>query len=157
MTRLRGRSPRGKRLHASAPCGRWRSTTMIGAVRQDGSTACMTVEGAVNAEIFRSYVREVLLPTMRAGDILVMDNLSTHKDQESLDLLKNAGVNVRFLPAYSPDYNPIELMWSKVKAYLRKVEARCNESLLLAIGDALSRVTQKDATHWFAHCGYSFI
>lgn len=130
---------------------------MIGAVRQDGSTACMTVEGAVNAEIFRSYVREVLLPTMRAGDILVMDNLSTHKDQESLDLLKNAGVNVRFLPAYSPDYNPIELMWSKVKAYLRKVEARCNESLLLAIGDALSRVTQKDANHWFAHCGYSFI
>ncbi len=157
MTRLRGRSPRGKRLHASAPCGRWRSTTMIGAVRQDGSTACMTVEGAVNAEIFRSYVREVLLPTMRAGDILVMDNLSTHKDQESLDLLKNAGVTVRFLPAYSPDYNPIELMWSKVKAYLRKVEARCNESLLLAIGDALSKVTQKDATHWFAHCGYGFI
>lgn len=157
MTRLRGRSPRGKRLHASAPCGRWRSTTMIGAVRQDGSTACMTVEGAVNADIFRSYVREVLLPTMRAGDILVMDNLSTHKDQESLDLLKNAGVTVRFLPAYSPDYNPIELMWSKVKAYLRKVEARCNESLLLAIGDALSKVTQKDATHWFAHCGYGFI
>ncbi len=157
MTRLRGRSPRGKRLHASAPCGRWRSTTMIGAVRQDGSTACMTVEGAVNAEIFRSYVREVLLPTMRAGDILVMDNLSTHKDQESLDLLKNAGVTVRFLPAYSPDYNPIELMWSKVKAYLRKVEARCNESLLRAIGDALSKVTQKDATHWFAHCGYGFI
>jgi transposase len=130
---------------------------MIGAVRQDGSTACMTVEGAVNAEIFRSYVREVLLPTMRAGDILVMDNLSTHKDQESLDLLKNAGVTVRFLPAYSPDYNPIELMWSKVKAYLRKVEARCNESLLRAIGDALSKVTQKDATHWFAHCGYGFI
>jgi transposase len=130
---------------------------MIGAVRQDGSTACMTVEGAVNAEIFRSYVREVLLPTMRAGDILVMDNLSTHKDQESLDLLKNAGVSVRFLPAYSPDYNPIELMWSKVKAYLRKVEARCNESLLRAIGDALSKVTQKDATHWFDHFGYGFI
>ena len=84
MTRLRGRSPRGKRLHASAPCGCWLSTTMSGAVRQDGSTACMTVEGAVNAEIFRSYVREVLLPTMRAGDILVMDNLITDKDQESL-------------------------------------------------------------------------
>lgn len=80
---------------------------MIGAVRQDGSTACMTVEGAVNAGIFRSYVREVLLPTMRAGDILVMDNLSTDKDQESLDLLKNAGVNVRFLPAYSPITIPL--------------------------------------------------
>lgn len=157
MTRLRGRSPRGKRLHASAPCGRWRSTTMIGAVRQDGSTACMTVEGAVNAQIFRCFVREILLPSMKAGDILVMDNLSAHKDRESLELLKNAGVSVRFLPAYSPDYNPIELMWSKVKALLRKAEARCNDTLLQAIGDALENVTQKDATHWFAHCGYGFI
>lgn len=157
MTRLRGRSPRGKRLHASAPCGRWRATTMIGSVRQDGATACMTVEGAVNAEVFRSYVREILLPTLRAGDILVMDNLSAHKDREALDLLKDAGVAVRFLPAYSPDYNPIELMWSKVKALLRKAEARSNEALLHAIGEALSRVTRKDATNWFAHCGYGFI
>lgn len=130
---------------------------MIGAVRQDGGTACMTVEGAVNAEVFRSYVREILLPTLDAGDILVMDNLSAHKDRQALDLLKAAGVTVRFLPAYSPDLNPIELMWSKVKALLRKAEARTNEALLLAIGDALSRVTQKDATHWFAHCGYAFI
>ena len=130
---------------------------MIGAVRQDGGTACMTVEGAVNAEVFRSYIREVLLPTLKAGDILVMDNLSAHKDREALDLLKDAGVTVRFLPAYSPDLNPIELMWSKVKALLRKAEARTNEALLHAIGDALSLVTQKDATHWFAHCGYSVI
>jgi len=157
MTRLRGRSPRGKRLHASAPCGRWRTTTMIGSVRQDGTTACMTVEGAVNAEVFRCYVREILLPTLKAGDILVMDNLSAHKDSEALDLLKSAGVKVRFLPAYSPDLNPIELMWSKVKALLRKAEARTHEALLLAIGDALSQVTQKDATNWFTHCGYSFI
>ena len=157
MTRLRGRCPRGKRLHASAPCGRWRTTTMIGSVRQDGSTACMTVEGAVNAEVFRSYVSEILLPTLHPGDILVMDNLSAHKDGESLRLLEQAGVKVRFPPAYSPDLNPIELMWSKVKALLRKAEARTNEALLLAIGDALSRVTRKDATHWFAHCGYGFI
>lgn len=157
MTRLRGRRPRGKRLHASAPCGRWRTTTMIGSVRQDGVTACMTVEGAVNAEVFRSYVREILLPALSAGDILVMDNLSAHKDHHALELLKNAGVTVRFLPACSPDLNPIELMWSKVKALLRKAEARTNEALLLAIGDALSMVTQKDAIHWFAHCGYSFI
>lgn len=157
MTRLRGRSPRGKRLHASAPCGRWRTTTMIGSIRQDGSTACMTVEGALNAEVFRTYVREILLPTLAPGDILVMDNLSAHKDREALNLLEEAGVKVRFLPAYSPDLNPIELMWSKVKALLRKAEARTNEALLLAIGDALSRVTQKDAAHWFAHCGYGFI
>lgn len=130
---------------------------MIGSVRQDGSTACMTIEGPVNAEVFRVYVRDVLLPTLKAGDILVMDNLSTHKDREALEMLKSAGVTVRFLPAYSPDYNPIEMMWSKVKALLRKAEARNNETLLHAIGDALDQITQKEATHWFAHCGYSFI
>ena len=132
---------------------RWRTTTMIGSVRQDGTTACMTVEGAVNAEVFRCYVREILLPTLKAGDILVMDNLSAHKDSQALDLLKSAGVTVRFLPAYSTDLNSIELMWSKVKALLRKAEARTNEALLLAIGDALSQVTRKDATNWFTHCG----
>ena len=130
---------------------------MIGSVRQDGGTACMTVEGALNAEVFRSYIREILLPTLSPGDILVMDNLSAHKDREALSMLEEAGVKVRFLPAYSPDLNPIELMWGKVKAHLRKAEARTPETLLQAIGDALSRVTQKDATHWFAHCGYGFI
>jgi transposase len=130
---------------------------MIGAVRQDGSTACMTIEGAINAEVFRAYVRDVLLPNLKAGDILVMDNLSTHKDRQALDLLHQAGVTVRFLPAYSPDYNPIEMMWSKVKSLLRKTEARDNESLLHAIRDALNQVTQKDATNWFSHCGYNFI
>lgn len=157
MTRLRGRSPRGKRLHASAPCGRWKATTMIGSVRQDGSTACMTVEGAVNAEVFRAYVGEILVPALRPGDILVMDNLSAHKDRQALGLLESAGVKVRFLPAYSPDYNPIELMWSKIKALLRKAEARTNEALLQAIGNALSKVTAKEAAHWFAHCGYCFV
>ena len=157
MTRLRGRSPRGKRLHASAPCGRWRTTTMIGSVRQSGETACMTIEGAVNSEVFRSYVGEVLLPTLTPGDVLIMDNLSAHKDGQALRMLKEAGVTVRFLPAYSPDYNPIELMWSKVKSILRKIEARTNEGLLLAIGTALSEVTAKDATHWLAHCGYGFL
>ena len=157
MTRLRGRSPRGKRLHAAAPFGRWQTTTLIGSVRQDGSTACMTVEGALNAEVFRTYIREILLPALSPGDILVMDNLSTHQYREALGLLEEAGVKVRFLPAYSPDLNPIELMWSKVKALFRKAEARNPETLLLAIGDALSRVTPKDATHWFDHCGYGFI
>lgn len=157
MTRLRGRCARGKRLHASAPCGRWRTTTMIGAVRIDGSTACMTIEGATNAEVFRAYVKEVLLPTLKPGDILVMDNLSAHKDSRALEMLAARDVEVRFLPPYSPDLNPIELMWSKVKNLLRGAEARDNDQLLLAIGEALSRVTAKDAAHWFAHCGYGFI
>lgn len=89
------------------------------------------------------YVRDILLPTLTAGDILVMDNLSAHKDSQAIDLLKNAGVTVRFRPAYSPDLNSIELMWSKVKALLRKAEVRTNEALLLAIGDSLSMVTKK--------------
>ena len=104
---------------------------MIGAVRIDGSTACMTIEGATNAEVFRTYVKEVLLPTLHPGDILVMDNLSAHKDARSLAMLERAGVEVRFLPPYSPDLNPIELMWSKVKNLLRGAEARDNDALLL--------------------------
>jgi transposase len=102
-------------------------------------------------------MRDVLLPTLKAVDILVMENLSTHKDRQALDLLHQAGVTLRFLPAYLSDYNPIEMMWSKVKSLLRKIEARDNESLLVAIGDALSQVTQKDATNRFSHCGYNFV
>lgn len=117
----------------------------------------MTIEGAVNSEVFRSYVSEVLMPTLTPGDVLIMDNLSAHKDGQALRMLKEAGVSVRFLPAYSPDYNPIELMWSKVKSILRKIEARTHEGLLLAISKALSELTAKDATHWLAHCGYGFI
>ncbi len=130
---------------------------MIGAARIDGSTACMTIEGATNAEVFPAYAKEILLPTLSPGDILVMDNLSAHKDARSLAMLEQAGVEVRFLPPYSPDLNPIELMWSKVKNLLRGAEARDNDTLLLAIGEALSKVTSKDAAHWFAHCGYGFI
>ena len=120
------------------------------------SVVSMSVFG-INAEVFRIYVRDVLLPTLKAGDILMMNNLSSYKDKEALAILREAGVTVRFLPAYSPDYNPIEMMWSKVKALLRKAEARTNETLLRAIGNAHDQVTGKDASHWFAHCGYNFI
>ncbi len=157
MTRLRGRAMRGRRLHASAPCRRWRTTTTVSSVRSDGSTACMTIEGATNAEVFRTYVVEVLLPTLRSGDVLVMDNLSAHKNKQTLELLAAAGVRPLFLPPYSPDLNPIELMWSKVKNFLRAAGARTQEELQEAIGLALSSVTSKDAIHWFAHCGYNFI
>ena len=117
----------------------------------------MTIEGATNAEIFREYIKEILLPTLTSGDVLVMDNLSAHKNKETLAILNEAGVEVLFLPPYSPDFNPIELMWSKVKNYLRSVEARDPEALLKAIGDALKTVTPKDAANWFSHCGYGFI
>jgi transposase len=157
MTRLRGRAPKGQRLHAQAPQGHWHTTTLIGALRLDGSTACMTIEGATDTEAFRACVQEVLLPALRPGDIVVMDNLSPHKSQPTLELMARAGVEVLFLPAYSPDFNPIEKMWSKLKACLRKAEARTREELEQAIAQALKTVTAQDARNWFASCGYSFI
>ena len=157
MTRLRGRAPRGERLHAAAPCGRWESTTMISSVRLDGSTACMTVGGATNTDVFHAYVSEVLLPTLEEGDIVVMDNLSAHKNARTAGLIESAGARVAFLPPYSPDLNPIEMMWSKVKSILRKLEPRDNDSLFEAVGKALAAVTASDALGWFAHCGYNFI
>jgi len=129
---------------------------MISSIRLDGSTACMALEGATDTESFRTYVQAVLVPTLRPGDILVMDNLSPHKSDPTLALITQAGAQVLFLPAYSPDLNPIEMMWSKVKNWLRGIEARTHAELIVAIGQALSRVTPQDAINWFVHCGYSF-
>lgn len=157
MTRLRGRAPRGQRVHGSAPHGHWHVTTLLGALRLDGSIACLAVEGATDAEVFLTYVREVLGPTLRPGDVVIMDNLPPHKDAASLEIIAQKGASVRFLPAYSPDFNPIEKMWSKVKGILRSLEARTQPSLHQAIGQALSKVSRQDAINWFASCGYSFI
>jgi transposase len=143
-------------VYASAPQGHWQTTTMISSIRLDGSTACMALEGTTDTESFRAYVRTVLAPTLRPGDIVVMDNLSPHKSDPTLTLITRAGAQVLFLPAYSPDLNPIEMMWSKVKNWLRGLEARTHTELILAIGQALARVTPQDALNWFAHCGYSF-
>jgi transposase len=157
LTRLRGRAQRGQRVHGSIPQGHWRTTTIIGAIRLDGSTACMTLEGATDTEVFRTYIREALCPTLRPGDIVVMDNLSPHKSEPTLELIRQAAAQVIFLPAYSPDLNPIEKMWSKVKNFLRSVEARTQVELTKAIGAALESITGHDARSWFASCGYSFI
>ena len=129
---------------------------MISSIRLDGSTACMALDGTTDTESFRAYVRQVLVPTLRAGDIVVMDNLSPHKSDQTLALIMDAGAQVRFLPAYSPDFNPIEMMWSKVKNLLRSAQARTLADLITAIGQALAQITPKDALNWFAHCGYSF-
>ena len=128
---------------------------MISSIRLDGSTACMTLDGATDTESFRAYVQAVLVPTLRSGDLVVMDNLSPHKSDPTLALIRQAGAAVLFLPAYSPDLNPIEMMWSKVKQWLRSVEARTPAELITAIGQALARVTARDALNWFARCGYS--
>lgn len=130
---------------------------MIASIRLDGSTAAMAIEGATDTEVFRAYVRSVLCPTLRAGDIVIMDNLSPHKNDLTLALIEQAGASVLFLPAYSPDFNPIEKMWSKVKQSLRSAEARTREELVDALASALQNVTPQDARGWFASCGYSFI
>ena len=130
---------------------------MLSSIRWDGTTACMTLEGATDTEVFRAYVRKVLCPTLRPGDIVVMDNLSPHKNAATLQLIEAVGATARFLPAYSPDLNPIEKMWSKVKQQLRSAEARTREALTEAIGAALRSVTRQDAINWFASCGYNFI
>ena len=157
MTRMHGRSPKGERLHASAPHGHWRTTSMISSVRLDGSTACMTIEGATNTEVFRAYALEILIPTLLPGDTVILDNLGAHKNEQTIALIEQTGARVVFLPAYSPDLNPIEMMWSKIKAFLRKAQARSGEELQEAIRQALATVTARDAHNWFAHCGYTFI
>jgi transposase len=130
---------------------------MISSIRLDGTTACMTMEGATDTEVFRTYVAEVLCPTLRPGDLIIMDNLTPHKSEPTLALIAAAGAQAIFLPAYSPDFNPIEKMWSKIKALLRSAEPRTREELLDAIAAALQAVTPKDAMGWFASCGYSFL
>ena len=129
---------------------------MMASLRLDGRTQCMTLEGATDTESFRAYVEVVLVPTLQPGDMVVMDNLSPHKSDPTLVLITQAGAQVVFLPAYSPDLNPIEKMWRKVKALLRAAEARTPAQLVQAIGQALAQVTTQDALGWFISCGYSF-
>ena len=156
MTRLYGRCQKGKRLHATAPQGHWKTTTMISSIRSDANPSRMTIESPTDTDIFRAYVREILCPTLNTGDIVIMDNLGAHKNPQTLSLIEQAGASVKFLPAYSPDLNPIEMMRSKVKNFSRRTQARTSPELLKAIGHALHLVRPEDATNWFTHCGYSF-
>jgi transposase len=128
---------------------------MLSSIRCDGSTACLVVEGATDADVFQAYIQRVLIPTLRPGDCVIMDNLAPHKTAAVETLLAAAGVTWRWLPAYSPDLNPIEKMWSKVKTFLRSAKARTSPALLAAITKALQSITPQDAVHWFASCGYT--
>ena len=157
MTRLRGRAPRGQRVYAHSPHGHWNTTTVIGALRLDGSTACMAVEGPTDTEVFRAYAQQVLCPWLREGDMVIMDNLSPHTSHPTVEQIRKAGAQVLFLPAYSPDLNPIEMMWSKIKEFLRAAEARTQQTLIDAIQRALETITGRDAMNWFAACSYSFL
>ena len=156
MTRLRGRCQGGGRLYDSTPCGHWETTTMIASIRFDGKVAPMVIEGATDASVFRAYVKYVLVPTLRQGDIVVMDNLSSHKGAEIQEMIQEAGAQLWYLPPYSPDFNPIEKMWSKVKEFLRHSKARCTEELYAAVRLALEQITPDDAISWFKSCGYIY-
>lgn len=127
---------------------------MISALRVDGRTADMVIDSATDGVVFLTYVEKILAPTLKSNEIVVMDNLSSHKMAAVVAAIEATGAQVYFLPPYSPDLNPIEKMWSKVKAYLRKVKARTKDTLWQAIGAALNTVSASDALNWFKSCGY---
>jgi transposase len=154
LTRLFGRAAPGERVVEGVPAGHYCQTTLLGALNLAGETACMTLDGAVDSESFLVYVQWVLCPVLRPGDIVVADNLSSHLSPKIRRAIEARGARLKLLPAYSPDLNPIEKMWSKVKAYLRKAKARTVEALEQAIKAALASVSAEDARGWFESCGY---
>ena len=157
MTRLYGRAAAGQRVHEATPQSHWTVVTLIGALRVSGMVAPMTVEAATDGEIFLAYVEHFLCPQLRPEDVVVMDNLSAHKVDGVRQLIEATGARLLYLPPYSPDLNPIEKMWSKIKQSLRSTQARTQPDLLRAIASAFENVSSRDAMNWFASCGYSFI
>jgi transposase len=157
MVRLYGRSPRGTRACAAAPFGHWTRVTVLGALGAEGITGAMSIEAATSAPVFYAYLDQVLLPELRRSRpdaVLVMDNLPAHKAPPVRALLDRSGFRYRYLPSYSPDLNPIEPIWAKVKTELRRRAARTAEALHQALGPALDAVTPQDAVGCFHHCGY---
>ena len=154
FTRLRGRAPRGVRLRCSVPHGHWKLLTIIAAMTLRGVQASMTIDAATDTDVFAAFIEQVLVPTLRPGQVVIMDNLAAHKVGRIVQLIERAGCRVVFLPPYSPDFSPIEPMWSKVKQLLRSVAARTVDALHVAVGAALSAVTESDCRGYFEHCGY---
>lgn len=155
MTRLRGRAKRGERLIDKTPHGHWKTSTLIAALGIDGVRCSTVVDGAVNADVFEAFVEQVLVPELEPGDVIIMDNLSSHKRARTRELIESAGAALVFLPPYSPDFNPIEMVFSKVKQLLRSLACRTRESLWNAMQSVLDRVTPDDAANCFRHCGYT--
>jgi transposase len=154
MTRTHGRAAPGIRVVDYIPAGHWCTTTLIGALRLDGTTASMVIEGSTDTDVFMAYVHQVLAPSLRPGDIVVADNLSAHKAPAVAEAIQAVGAELWYLPPYSPDLNPIEKMWSKVKAFLKKMKARTSEALDKAISMALKQITSQDALGWFKESSY---
>jgi transposase len=155
MTPRYGRAPRGQRVSGTAPRNWGMNTTLLATLTSAGISAALVVEGATDRPVFEVFIEEVLLPTLQPGQVVVWDNLSVHKSQRARELIEGQGCQVLFLPAYSPDFNPIEQAFSKLKGWLRQREARTVEQLWVSIGDGLARITARDARGWYQHCGYS--
>jgi transposase len=157
MTRHYGWGLGGRRVVEAVPHGHWQTTTMLAAIRIGGviPEACLALDGPINGAVFEQYVREMLVPTLGPGDIVVMDNLASHKSKGVAEAIAAAGAHLWYLPPYSPDLNPIERMWSKVKALLRKTKARAQTTLYAAIGAALKAVSASELAHYYAAAGYA--
>jgi transposase len=155
MTRLWARAPRGKRAVGRAPAGRYERLTLLGALCLHGLSALMTIPAFTNREVFRAFVEEVLVPTLRPGQVVIWDNLPAHKYPEVEQAIRNAGCRLLFLPRYSPEFNPIEPCWSKLKNELRSRAARTLDALQEAVTAAMQSISAQDARGWFTHCGYN--
>jgi transposase len=148
-------SPRGQRAYCSVARNRGKNTTLLSSMSLSGMGPSMVVEGGTDGAVFEGYLREVLVPALKEGDVVVMDNLSVHKKSERVrELIEGAGAQLIYLPPYSPDFNPIEEAFSKIKNLIRKAGARVHEALVVAIGGAISEVSEEDAKAFFEHCGY---
>jgi Transposase and inactivated derivatives len=154
LAKLRGWWRKGERLRSFVPCGRWHTTTMICAIRYDGVFAPLIMDGAMDGESFQAYVEQILIPALSPDDVVVMDNLSTHKTTAVESALRENGIQFFYLPPYSPDLNPIENMWSKVKSVIRCKTARTLHALMYAMAEAIEMVTPEDCQGYFAHAGY---
>jgi transposase len=151
-------APKGERVYCKVACNRGKNITLLASMTFDeGIGECMVIEGSTTAAVFESYVEKVLAPTLKEGQVVILDNLKAHKGDRVRQLIEARGCEVVFLPAYSPDLNPIEEAFSKIKGILREVGARSREALLEAISEAISRVTAEDAKGFFGHCGYHLV
>lgn len=154
MARFRGRAGRGQRCRAPVPHGHWKTTTFTGALRLSGMTAPMVLDGPMNRAAFQAYIEQVLVPTLHRGDTVILDNLPAHKGADVRRAVEAAGATLRYLPPYSPDFNPIENAFSKLKACLRKAAARTIDGLWDAIRDALPTITPAECANYFTAAGY---
>ena len=154
MTRIRGRAPRGQRLRAAVPRGHWKTTTFVAGLRQDGIVAPFVLDRPINRQAFEICVAQVLAPELRPGDVVIMDNLSSHKGPKVRELIEAAGASLRYLPPYSPDFNPIENAFSKLKALLRKAAERTVGGLWDRIGTILAAFKPAECANYFAAAGY---